>query len=112
MQDSFIPPYCPYRVLACISKMTTSKTAIQKFLPVQIYFRSLYQLYLIAYCVKKGYLYVLEDGLLGRYLVITPKKSKLKNLHRNLCLSTQVAFWELPVQKTGRASPGQVPAIL
>ena len=32
---------------------------------------------------------VLEDGLLGKYLVITPQKSKLKNHHRNFCLSKQ-----------------------
>ena len=40
-----------------------------------------YQLHLIANCVKKANLhfsYVLKDGLLGKYLVITPKKSKLK----------------------------------
>ena len=36
-----------------------------------------------AYCVEKGDLhfsYFLKGGLLGRYLVITPKKSKLKIL--------------------------------
>ena len=37
-------------------------------------------------------LYVLGDGLLGKYLVITPQKSKLKNHHRNLCLSKQEVF--------------------
>ena len=76
---------------------------------VLIYFKSLYQLHLIAYCVKKGNLhfsYVLEDGLLGKYLVITPHKSKLKNHNRNFCLSKQVVFRKLPVQKTGRTDPG------
>ena len=48
-----------------------SKTAIQKFLPLQIqllcYFKSLKQLDLLAFCVKKGNLYfghVFNDGLL------------------------------------------------
>ena len=36
--------------------------------------------------------YVLEDGRLGKYLVITPQKSKLKNHHRNFCLSEQEIF--------------------
>ena len=54
--------------------------------------------------------YVLEDSLLGKYLVITPQKSKLKNHHRNFCLSNQEVFRKLPVQKTGRAGPGLVPA--
>ena len=34
-------------------------------------------------------LYVLEDGLLRKYLVITPQKSKWKNFHRKFCLSKQ-----------------------
>ena len=60
-------------------------------------------------CVKKSNLhfsYVLEDGLLGKYLVITPLKSKLKNHHRKFCLSKQEVFRKLPVQKTGRTGPG------
>ena len=84
-----------------------------KFLLVQIYlliyFTSLFQQHLIAFCVKKGNLqfsHVLEEGLLGQYLAITPKKAKLKILHRNLCLSKEVSFTKLPfrklpVQKTG-----------
>ena len=51
-------------------------------------------------------LIVLEDGLLGKYLVITPLKSKLKNHHRKFCLSKQEVFRKLPVQKTGRTDPG------
>ena len=54
------------------------------------------------YCLKKGKIhfhYVLEDGLLGKYLVITPQKSKLKNLHRNVCLSKQEVFRKLPGPK-------------
>ena len=43
---------------------------------------------------------MLEDGLLREYLVIIPKKSKLKNL---------LFFRKLPVQKTGRTGPGYVP---
>ena len=33
--------------------------------------------------------YVLEGVFLGIYLDIYPQKSKLKNLHRNVCLSLQ-----------------------
>ena len=50
--------------------------------------------------------YVIEDGLLRKYFVITPQKSKLKNLDRNFCLSKQVVFRKLPAQKTGRTGPG------
>ena len=49
--------------------------------------------------------YVIEDGLLGKYLVITTQKSKLKNFQRNFCLSKQEVFRKLPVQKTGRTGP-------
>ena len=61
------------------------------------------------YCVKEGNLhfsYVLEHGLLGKRLVITPKKSKLKMLNRKFCLSKNFsgnclskrqAGWLLPV---------------
>ena len=62
-------------------------------------------LHLIAKCVKKVSLhfsYVQEDGLLGKYLVITPQKLNLKNHHRKFCLSKQEVFRKLPVQKTGR----------
>ena len=40
--------------------------------------------HLITYCVRKGNLhfsYVLDDGLLGKYLVITPKKVRHDQLH-------------------------------
>ena len=60
-------------------------------------------------CVKKGnvhFSYVLEYSLLGKYLVITPKKTKLKNHYRNFCLSKQEVFRKPPVQKTGRTGPG------
>ena len=58
---------------------------------------------------KKGNLqfsYVIKDGLLGKYLVITPRMSKLKNHHRKFCLSKQEVFRKLPVLKTGRTDPG------
>ena len=46
--------------------------------------------------------YVLEDGSLVKLLVITPKKSKLKVIHRNFRLfSKKELFRELPVKKTG-----------
>ena len=59
--------------------------------------------------IKKGNLHfscVLEYGLLERYLFITPLKSKLKILHKNVCLSKQEVFSKLAVQKTGRTGPG------
>ena len=57
-----------------------------------------------SFVCQKGNLHfssVLEDGLLGKYLVITHRKSKLKNHHRKFCLSKQEVFRKLPVQKTG-----------
>ena len=60
-------------------KNACPKQQFQNFCPSRfsyIYFKSLYQPHLIAYCVKKGILhfsYVLEDGLIGKHLVITPK---------------------------------------
>ena len=109
--------YTPeFRVLARISKMPV-QIAILRFLPIPIklliYFKSLYQLHLIAYCVKKGILHfshVLEDGLLGKYLVVTLHMSKLKILHRKFCLSKKKVFRKLSVQKTGGSGPGKVPA--
>ena len=74
----------------------------------------LIKLHLIAYCALKGNLhfsYVLEDGYLLKYLVITPKtkKSKLKILQRNFCLFKNEVFRKLLVQKTGRTGPSLVP---
>ena len=43
---------------------------------------------------------------LREYIFITPEKSRLRNFHRNFCLSKQVVFRKLPVQKTGRTGPG------
>ena len=83
-----------------------------QILPFQIelliYFKSLYQLHLIAKCVKNVNLhfsYVLELGLLGKYFIITPQKSNLKNHHRKFCLSKHEFFRKLPVQKTGKMDP-------
>ena len=45
------------------------------------------------------------DDLFGKYL-FTAKKSKLKILHRNFCLSKKEDFMKQPVQKTGRRVPG------
>ena len=67
-------------------------------------------LHLKAYCVKKANLhfsYVLKGGLLGRYLVVNPKKSKLKILYRNLPVQKGVFFFRnLPVQKTKKRVTG------
>ena len=101
-----------YKVLARISKMpvqnSNSKISARPDLAMNL-LQSLYQLHLTAYCVKTGSLhfsYILKNGLLGKYLVITPKKPKLKILHRNFCLSNKEVFRKLPVQKTGRTGPG------
>ena len=51
--------------------------------------------------------YVLSDGLLGKYLVITPRRSKLKILYLKYFACPRRKFSEkLPVQKTGRTGPG------
>ena len=63
----------------------------------------------LAYFVKKGYLhfsYVLEDGFLGKDLVITSEKSKLKIFRRMFFLSKTEVLRKLPVQKTGWTGPG------
>ena len=42
---------------------------------------------LFRHVIKRNlhFSYVIEDGLFGKYLFITPQKSKSKNLHRNFC---------------------------
>ena len=52
------------------------------------------------------YLLCIRRLLVRKHLLITPKKSKLKIFHRNVCLSKKVLFRKLPVQKTGRTGPG------
>ena len=57
--------------------------------------KSEYKLHSIAYCVKKGNLnfsHVLEDGLLGKYLIVIPKKSKLKILQLKIVASPKTRF--------------------
>ena len=57
------------------------------------------KLHIKAFCNEKGKLhfsYVLEDGLLGKDLVITPKKVTIEN----------EVFRKLSVQKTGWTGPG------
>ena len=44
--------------------------------------------------------HVLEDDLFRKYLVINPKTSNLKTLHRNICLSKKKVIRKLPIQKT------------
>ena len=42
----------------------------------------------------------------GKYLVISSKRLKLKISHGIFCLSKKKVFRKLPVQKTGRTDPG------
>ena len=70
-------------VLAKILKMpvqnSNSKISSHSDTANQSYFKSLYQLDLKHYCVKKGNLhFVREYGLLGKDFVITPKKTNWK----------------------------------
>ena len=45
-----------------------------------------------------------------KYVLLIPhEKSKLKILHRNVCLSKKEVLMKLPIQKTDRSSPGLVP---
>ena len=81
----------------------------QNFFLKTTFYSLLCQLYLIAYCVKKGNLHfsdVLENGLLEKYLVFTPKELKVKILHRNFCLYKKEVLRIMPVQETGRTGPG------
>ena len=48
--------------------------------------------------------------MLGKYVFITPQKSKLKNFQGNFYLSKKEVCSKLPVQKTtGRTGSGLVP---
>ena len=63
----------------------------------------------LAYFVKKDNLhfsYVLEDALLGKDLVITSEKSKLKIFRRMFFLSKKEVLRKLTLQKTGWTGPG------
>ena len=83
-------------------------TAIQIFLPqVQIkllsYFKSLYQLDLIAYCVKKGNLHSSHvlDGMFGKDLFFTKKINIQNFLQKFLLVPKKDVFRKLRIQKTG-----------
>ena len=56
---------------------------------------------LIVYSVKKGNLHFKHViyAFLGKYVIITPKRLKLKILHIIFCLSKKEVFRKLPVQK-------------
>ena len=61
----------------------------------------------IVYQDNLHFSYVLEDGLLGGYLVITPQKTKLKKIFLEIFACPNRRFFrKLPVQKTGRTGPG------
>ena len=103
------------RVLARISKMpdqnSNSESSAHPNLATNLFQITLPSTYISLLCQKGNshFSYVLEDGLLGKYLVITPKKSKLKILHRRFCLSKKEVFRKLPLQKTGWTVPGLAP---
>ena len=87
---------CVNQGLSQESKIARLKPQFQNFCPSRysFNFRSLQVLCLIPFCVKKGNLHfsnVIEDGLLGKYLIITPKKVKIGNS----------SFKYLPFQKVG-----------
>ena len=94
------------RVLARISKMPV-QNSITKIYALPDLTTQLLQILtpttFSSLLCQKGDLHfslALEDGLLGKYLFITSKKSKLKIFQRNLCLSKKDRL-KLPVQKTG-----------
>ena len=51
----------------------------------------------------------MERWFVRKYLVINPKRSKLKILYRNFCLSKKQIYRKLHVQMTGRMGSGLVP---
>ena len=101
-----------FRVLARISKMPVQKSNYKiSACPelashlLQILFPTTFKSLLcqkgqftLQLCPKRW----LNRKIFGNY----PKKSKLKILYRNLCLSRKEVFWKLSVQKTGRTGPG------
>ena len=66
---------------------------------------------IILLCQKGNidFSHVCEDGLLGKYLVITPKKFKLKITHDFLLPVQKEGFQGTARPKTGWTGPGQVP---
>ena len=100
------------RVLARISKKlvqnSNSKYSARPDLAILSYFKSLYQLHFTAFCVKKGNLHlshVLEDKLLGKYVVITLKKSILT--WPNRCVSGNC----LSKRQVGRVLAKSLPVV-
>ena len=84
------------RVLARISKLPVQnsnlKISARPHLATNLLQILMPATYNSIVCQKGQFTFQLEDGLLEKYLVVTPQKSKLKNLHRNFCLSKQVSF--------------------
>ena len=60
----------------------------------------------IRYDAKNHQFAIFGTRVICVFYSITPKKSKLKNFHRNFCLSKKDVFRKRPVQKTGRMGPG------
>ena len=102
----------PGRVLAKISKMPVQNSnfnisarpdlatyLIQIPIPATIYSLVCHKgQFTLQLCPRRWFV--------GKIFFITTQKSKLKNLHRNFCLSKQEVFRKLSVQKTGRTGPG------
>ena len=99
------------RVLARISKMTLQncnfKMSARPNLATNLLQILITTTFNSLLCQKgnSNFSYVLEDGLFGKYVVITPKMSKLKILYWKFCLSKKEVFRKLPVQKTCRTGP-------
>ena len=102
-------------ICTCISSTISfqkclSKTAIPKFLPCPDLASQLLQILILttfnSLLCQLHISHVKEDGLLGKYFVITTQKSKRIILHRNFCLSKKEVFMKLPVQKTCKTGPG------
>ena len=74
-----------YRVFSRISKMpaqnSNSKISAHPYLDTNLLQILIPTTFSSLLCHKEQFTLVLEDGLLGKYLVITPKKSKLKILY-------------------------------
>ena len=84
------------------------KDQFQNFCPSRFSLPATSNLYYNNLTCQKGQLtlhHVIEDGLLEKYLIITTKKSKLKIIPSNFCLSTKL-FRKMPVQKTDRMGLG------
>ena len=101
-------PLLNVRVLARISKMPVQNSSSKIILNLlQIYFKSLYQLHINAYCVKKAFTHqqcpikCFVRKVFGYYL----QKVKIEIPYGKVCLPRKEVFMKLPVQKTGRTGP-------